>query len=151
MALAALLGQKRQDVLRIAGKYGARRVRIFGSVAHGEADSQSDVDFLVDLDPGRSLFDLGGLQFELEALLGCPVDVVTERGLRPRIRERMLREAVPVRGTRRNVRDVSWWRRNSVCDIGAGPGEAKLVAETSILSKSSFPALKVLSPGAFRL
>jgi len=96
MALAALLGQKRQDVLRIAGKYGARRVRIFGSVARGEADSQSDIDFLVDLDPGRSLFDLGGLQFELEALLGCPVDVVTERGLKPRIRERVLREAVPV-------------------------------------------------------
>jgi predicted nucleotidyltransferase len=96
MALAALLGQKRQDVLRIACKYGARRVRIFGSVARGEADAQSDVDILVDLDPGRSLFDLGGLQFELEALLGCPVDVVTERGLKPRIRERVLREAVPV-------------------------------------------------------
>ena len=96
MALAALLGQKRQDVLRIAASYGARRVRIFGSVARGEADAQSDVDILVDLDPGRSLFDLGGLQFELEALLGCPVDVVTERGLKPRIRERVLREAVPV-------------------------------------------------------
>ena len=96
MALEALLGQKRQDVPRIARKYGARRVRIFGSVPRGEADNQSDVDFLVDLDPGRSLLDLGGLQFELEALLGCPVDVVTERGLKPRIRERVLREAVPV-------------------------------------------------------
>ena len=96
MSLLTLLRQKRQDVLRIAGKYGARRVRIFGSVACGEADSQSDVDPLVDLDPTRSLFDLGGLQFELEALLGCPVDVVTERGLKPRIRERVLREAVPV-------------------------------------------------------
>ena len=96
MALAALLGRKRQDVPRIAGKYGARRVRVFGSVARGEADNQSDVDFLVDLDPGRSLLDLGGLQFELEALLGCPVDVVIERGLKPRISERVLREAVPV-------------------------------------------------------
>jgi predicted nucleotidyltransferase len=96
MALETLLGEKRQDVLRIAGKYGARRVRVFGSVARGEADNQSDVDFLVDLDPGRSLLDLGGLQFELEALLGCPVDVVTEHGLKPRIRERVLREAVPV-------------------------------------------------------
>jgi uncharacterized protein len=65
-------------------------------VARGEADNQSDMDFLVDLDPGRSLLDLGGLQFELEALLGCPVDVVTERGLKPRIRERVPREAVPV-------------------------------------------------------
>jgi predicted nucleotidyltransferase len=96
MALEALFGPKRQDVLRIAGKYGARRVRVFGSVARGEADGQSDVDFLVDLDPGRSLLDLGGLQFELEALLGCPVDVVTERGLKARIRERVLCEAVPV-------------------------------------------------------
>lgn len=61
MALGALLGQKRQDVLRIAGTYGARRVRIFGSVARGEDDAQSDVDFLVELDPGRSLLDLGGL------------------------------------------------------------------------------------------
>jgi predicted nucleotidyltransferase len=54
------------------------------------------VDFLVELDPGRSLLDLGGLQFELEALLGRPVDVVTERGLKARIRDRVLREAVPV-------------------------------------------------------
>jgi uncharacterized protein len=96
MALEALFGPKRQDALRIAGKYGARRVRVFGSVARGGADGQSDVDFLVDLDPGRSLLDLGGLQFELEALLGCPVDVVTERGLKARIRERVLYEAVPV-------------------------------------------------------
>jgi uncharacterized protein len=96
MALDAMFGPKRQDILRIAGNYGARRVRVFGSVARGEADRQSDVDFLVDLDPGRSLLDLGGLQFELEALLGCQVDVVTERGLKARIRERVLREAVPV-------------------------------------------------------
>jgi len=56
----------------------------------------ADVDFLVELEPGRSLLDLGGLQYELERLLGCSVDVVTERGLRARIRERVLREAVPV-------------------------------------------------------
>jgi predicted nucleotidyltransferase len=96
MTFAALLGQKRQDVLRIANKYGARHVRVFGSVARGEADGGSDVDFLVDLEPGRSLLDLGGLQFELEALLGRPVDVVTERGLKQRIRERVPREAVPM-------------------------------------------------------
>jgi predicted nucleotidyltransferase len=96
MTFAELLGQKRQDVLRIANKYGARHVRVFGSVARGEADAGSDVDFLVDLEPGRSLLDLGGLQFELEALLGRPVDVVTERGLKQRIRERVLREAVPM-------------------------------------------------------
>jgi uncharacterized protein len=96
MAPAEFLADKRQDVLRIADKYGARRVRVFGSVARGEADDQSDLDFLVDLDPGRSLLDLGGLQFELEALFGRPVDVVTERGLKARIREQVLREAVPV-------------------------------------------------------
>jgi uncharacterized protein len=96
MALETLLQQKRQEVLQIAGKYGAHSVRVFGSVARGEADAQSDVDFLVELETGRSLLDLGGLQFELEALLGRPVDVVTERGLKARIRERVLREAVPV-------------------------------------------------------
>ena len=89
-------GQKRQEVLRTAGRYGARHDRVFGSAARGEADAQSDVDFLVELDSGRSLLDLGGLQFELEALLGRPVDVVTERGLKARIRERVLREAIPV-------------------------------------------------------
>ncbi len=87
---------KREDVLRIAARYGARNVRIFGSVARGEADSDSDLDVLVDLEPGRSLFDLGGLLMELQELFGCRVDVVTERGLRPRIRERVLREAVPL-------------------------------------------------------
>lgn len=96
MAVEGVLAEKRQEVLRIAGKYGARRVRVFGSVARGEADAESDMDFLVELEAGRSLLDLGGLQFELEALLGYPVDVVTERGLKPRIRERVLREAVPV-------------------------------------------------------
>jgi len=96
MTVAALLGEKRTDILRIAAKYGARHIRVFGSVARGEADPRSDVDFLVDLEAGRSLLDLGGLQFELQSLLDRPVDVVTERGLTARIRERALREAVPV-------------------------------------------------------
>ena len=96
MAVEGLLQEKRQEILRIANKYGAGHVRVFGSVARGESDAQSDVDFLVDLGPGRSLLDLGGLQFELEALLGCPVDVVTERGLKARIRERVLGEAMPI-------------------------------------------------------
>jgi len=96
MAIEALLHQKREEILRIAGKYGARRVRIFGSIARGEADASSDVDFLVELGTGRSLLDLGGLQFKLEALLGHQVDVVTERGLKPLMRGRILQEAVPV-------------------------------------------------------
>ncbi len=65
-------------------------------MVRGEADERSDVDFLVEMEPGRSLLDFGGLQYELEALLGCRVDVVTKRGLKTRIRERVLREAVPV-------------------------------------------------------
>jgi uncharacterized protein len=74
----------------------AREVRVFGPVARGEADRESDIDFLVELETGRSLLDLGGLQMELESLLGRRVDVVTARGLKARIRERVLREAVPV-------------------------------------------------------
>src|SRR6266700_5200483 len=91
-----LLYEKREDILRIASKRGAYNVRVFGSVARGEADSKSDIDLLVDLEPGRSLFDLGGLLMDLQDLLGHKVDVVTERGLRERIRERVLREAVPL-------------------------------------------------------
>jgi predicted nucleotidyltransferase len=96
MTLEELLRAKREDILRLCAKYGARNVRVFGSVARGEADEQSDLDFLVELEPGRTLFDLGGLQYELEGLLGRRVDVVTEQGLQRRIRERVLREAVPL-------------------------------------------------------
>ena len=91
-----LLQEKRDDILRIATKRGASNIRVFGSVARGEADSKSDIDLLVDLEPGRSLFDLGGLLMDLQDLLGHKVDVVTERGLRERIRERVLKEAIPL-------------------------------------------------------
>ncbi len=96
MRLDQLLKEKRGEILRIAAEHGAREVRVFGSVARGEADLESDIDFLVELETGRSLLDLGGLQMELESLLGRRVDVVTVRGLKARIRERVLREAVPV-------------------------------------------------------
>jgi len=91
-----LLEEKREEILRICAKYGARNVRVFGSTARGEADGMSDIDLLVELEPGRSLFDLGGLQYELERVVGCRVDVVTERGLKERIRLRVLKEAVPL-------------------------------------------------------
>lgn len=94
MSLNELLQEKREDILRIAAKRGAYNVRVFGSVARGEADSKSDIDILVDMEPGRSLFDLGGLLMDLQDLLGHNVDVVTERGLRERIRERVLQEAI---------------------------------------------------------
>jgi hypothetical protein len=94
MAIQTLLREKREEILRIAARHGACRVRLFGSVARGDADPQSDVDVLVDFERGRSLFDHAALMLELEALLGCKVDVVTERGLRDRIRDRVLKEAV---------------------------------------------------------
>ncbi|OLE96934.1 MAG: nucleotidyltransferase [Cyanobacteria bacterium 13_1_20CM_4_61_6] len=96
MSLDELLQEKREDILRIATKRGASNVRIFGSIARGEADAESDIDLLVDLEPGRSLFDLGGLLMDLQDLLGHKVDVVTEKGLRERIREHVLKEAVPL-------------------------------------------------------
>lgn len=96
MAHGVLLGERREEILRLAAKYGARNVRVFGSVARGEADEVSDIDFLVEMEPDRSLLDLGGLQAELETVIGCHVDVVTEKGLKTRIRARVLAEAVPV-------------------------------------------------------
>ncbi len=96
MSIDELLKQKRGDVLRIAEQHGAHNVRIFGSVARGEARPNSDVDVLVELEPGRSLLDLGGLLMDLQDLLGVEVDVVTEKGLRERIRERVLKEATPL-------------------------------------------------------
>ena len=80
----------------IAKRHGATRMRIFGSVARGTADEKSDVDFLVDLEAGRSLLDLSGLYLDLEALLGTKVDVCTPNGLKQRIRARVLEEAVPL-------------------------------------------------------
>ena len=91
-----MLQVRRNEILSIAARYGARNVRVFGSVARGDARPDSDVDILVDMEPGRSLFDLGGLLSELQTLLGVDVDVVTEKGLRPRIRAQVMREAVPL-------------------------------------------------------
>jgi len=90
------LRAKRREILQIAAKRGARNVRIFGSAARGEADERSDVDVLVDMEPGRSLLDMGGLLMDLRELLGRDVDVVTEPSLHWYIRDRILREAVPL-------------------------------------------------------
>jgi uncharacterized protein len=92
--LAELLTAKREEILQIAARHGASDVRIFGSVARGEAGPESDVDILVALAADRSLLDLIGLWQDLEDLLGRKVDVVTDGGLNERIRERVLGEAV---------------------------------------------------------
>lgn len=96
MDLADIVSGKRDQILRIAALHGARNVRVCGSVARGTADAQSDIDFLVEMEPGRSLLDLGGLVMDLRQLLGRDVDVATVRGLRDRIRQRALSEAVPL-------------------------------------------------------
>jgi predicted nucleotidyltransferase len=96
MALEELLKEKREAILYICAKHGAHNVRVFGSVARGEADEQSDIDLIVEFDPGRSLLDHAALWLELQDLLGCKLDVVSDRGIKPRIRERVLREAIPL-------------------------------------------------------
>lgn len=96
MDIRTVLKEKREDILRIAERYGARNVRIFGSVARGEADKESDVDLLVSFDPETGLLQQAALIRELRALLGRPVDVVDDDGLRPRMRDRVLNEATPL-------------------------------------------------------
>ena len=96
MGLKKLIQEKRQEILEIAARHGAYNVRLFGSVARGEADEASDVDILVELEPNRSLLDLGGFLADMQDLLQRRVDVVTERGLKNRIRDRVLQEAVPL-------------------------------------------------------
>ena len=96
MEIAALLIAKRQAILQLAAQYGAFNVRVFGSVARGEAGPESDLDLLVDLEPGRSLLDLGGLLLDLRDLLEVSVDVATVPMLKARIRERVLAESVPL-------------------------------------------------------
>ena len=98
MNLPQLLKDKRQDILRIAVQYGAHNVRIFGSLARGEAGPDSDVDILITLEPDRSLLDLIALKQDLEDLLGCNVDVVTEAAVSPYIRPQVLRDAVALCG-----------------------------------------------------
>ncbi len=91
-----LLKQQRDAILRIAAHHGARNVRVFGSVAKGTAGPQSDIDLLVEFDPDRSLMDYGRLVMDLRDLLGCEVDVVTEKGLHHLIRDEVLQDAVPL-------------------------------------------------------
>lgn len=94
MSISEMLAEKREEILQTAAAYGAHNVRVFGSVARGEADEKSDVDLLVHFDANMSLLKHAALKRTLEALLGVRVDVVSDRGLRDRVRERVLEEAV---------------------------------------------------------
>jgi len=96
MDVQTLLKTRRDEILKIATRNGAVNVRVFGSVARGENRPDSDIDFLVNLEAGRSLMDLARLLRELNTLLGCPVDVITEAGLRSRIKPQVLKEARPL-------------------------------------------------------
>lgn len=90
------LKARRDEIEAIARRHGAHGIRVFGSLVRRQADPQSDVDLLVDLEPDRSLLDLGGLLMDLREYLNCKVDVMTPAMLKPRVRERALREAKPL-------------------------------------------------------
>jgi uncharacterized protein len=94
MNISKLLKQKRRPILEIAQRHGALNVRIFGSVARGEATDSSDLDLLIEMEPGRSLLDIIAIKQDLEELLGCKVDVVTQAAISPYLRDKVLHEAV---------------------------------------------------------
>ena len=96
MNVSELVKAKREEILKIAAKHGARKVWVFGSVARGEAGPESDIDLLVDMEPDRSLLDLGGLWSDLNELLGRNVDIVTENSIYWLLRRRILKEARPL-------------------------------------------------------
>ena len=96
MTIERLLAEKREEILRLAASRGARNVRVFGSVARGEAKENSDIDLLVDVEAGRSLLDIVGLWLDLEILLGRKVDLLTEGGVNRHLRETILTEARPL-------------------------------------------------------
>lgn len=93
MKALQIIQNQRAMILEIASRNGASNVRLFGSVIRGEDNDRSDIDFLVDMEPGRSLLDLAGLQLELEALLERKVDVLTEPGINEYLKDRILNEA----------------------------------------------------------
>ncbi len=96
MKISEVIQNKRDDIIRLSGQHGAKNIRIFGSVARGDERLDSDVDILVELDKGRSLLDLSGLSLDLQQLLGCKVDVLTEKSLHWYIRDKILKEARPL-------------------------------------------------------
>jgi predicted nucleotidyltransferase len=94
VTLDILRREKKAEIVRLAEKRGCRNIRVFGSVATGENRPDSDVDFLVDLEPGRTIFDLAGFLGDVRDLLGTEIDVVESRSIHPYIRDRVLAEAI---------------------------------------------------------
>jgi uncharacterized protein len=96
VTLNQLLREKRDDIKRIAANHGAYNLRVFGSVARGEAGPESDIDLLIDVGPTTSSWFPAGLILDLEDLLGRRVEVITEKALNPELRDHVLREAIPL-------------------------------------------------------
>lgn len=94
MRVLELLRQHRNEILKLASQHGARNVRVFGSAARGEAGTDSDIDFLVELEPDRTLFDLGALVMDLQDLLDRKIDIVTDDSIYWLLRRKILKEAV---------------------------------------------------------
>ncbi|MBN2316421.1 MAG: nucleotidyltransferase family protein [Sedimentisphaerales bacterium] len=94
MSVLELLRQRRDEILKLASQHGARNVRVFGSAARGEANADSDIDFLVELETDRTLFDLGALLMDLQDLLGRKIDIVTDDSIYWLLRRKILKEAV---------------------------------------------------------
>ena len=96
VGIQQLLATRRDAILTLAARHGARNIRVFGSAARGEANVQSDVDLLVEMEKGRSLLDLVAFCQDVEELLGYPVDVITDGGISPYLRDRIYAEARPL-------------------------------------------------------
>jgi predicted nucleotidyltransferase len=96
MSLEQLVEQRREEIRRIASRHGVTRIQLFGSVARGQSHAGSDLDLLIEVGPQTSPWFPGGLVFDLESLLGCRVDVVTETALSPGLRDVILKDARPL-------------------------------------------------------
>lgn len=94
MSVSNIIKNRREDIVKITKKYGAKNVRVFGSMSRGEEDMDSDLDIIVEMEQGSSLLDIIAIKQDIEELLGRKVDVVTEASISPYIRDEVLKEAV---------------------------------------------------------